>query len=161
MNFKKFRQKFIALTDFEQDFLKIMSLAYEPVNQTTLVSLLNECDIKTAHGIQFNGTIVKGCWQKLSDDWLSFRKENKVEIKPKLTEWVMRMVAVDKRFDEWVREIQGLLPYRQWHRPLSFEAAIRELRMALYQNRISGISEILRDINMYYPFKFGESKFFE
>lgn len=161
MDFKKFRQKFIALTDFEQDFLKIMSLAYEPVNQTTLVSLLNECDIKTAHGIQFNGTIVKGCWQKLSDDWLSFRKENKVEIKPKLTEWVMRMVAVDKRFDEWVRGVQGEMPYREWHRPMSFGAAIRELRMALYQNRIIGITDILRDIDMYYPIKFGESKFFE
>lgn len=161
MQFKTFREKFKALAKDKQDFLKIMSIVYEPMNQTNLAKAINACHVKSPSGNKFSGPDVKAYVQILSGEWIDEPIYNKYQIKPHLIEWVMRMAIIDSKFDEWARDVQNILPYKEWYTPKSYEAIIRELRIALYQGRVQSIMEVLNDVETYYPLKFAESNFFE
>ena len=59
MDLTTFRQRFKELDETERTILKLLAIAYEPINQTTLVSLLHECDVRNDRGNQMQGPQVK------------------------------------------------------------------------------------------------------
>ncbi len=161
MDFKTFRQRFKELPAQDQDFLKVLSIAYEPLNQTRIVSVLNGIGLKTERATKYNGPIVKQYFERLEGDWMVLDKKLKIRVKEDFLEWIMRLAIIDERFDLWTREIQNLLPYKEWYRPASYYGCIRELRIAMYQGKVQAIMDVLQAVKMYFPAEFSQNHFFE
>ncbi len=163
MDIQTFRQRFKELDETERIMLKLLAIAYEPVNQTTMVNLLRECDIRTDRGNYLQGPQVKE-YRELLDagGWLHLNLKLEMKVADKFRELVMRMAVIDKEFKGYVRHIQKVLPYREWMwGPRNFEVCIRELRIALYEGNVKRVEEVIADMDRYYKEAWAGSDFFK
>ncbi|MCU0346804.1 MAG: DEAD/DEAH box helicase [Saprospiraceae bacterium] len=163
MDISTFRQRFKELDETERIILKLLTITYEPVNQTTMVNILRECDIRTERSTQILGPQVKE-YRELLDagGWLYLGPKGEMQVADKFRELVMRMAVVDKDFRGYVRNIQKVLPYREWMwGPRNFEVCIRELRIALYEGNVKRVEEVIADVERYHKEAWAKSDFFK
>ncbi len=163
MDINTFRQRFKELADTEQILLKLLTIAYEPITQTNLLHLLKESDVRTERGTQISGPQVKE-YRELLDagGWLGHGPKGEMMVAEKYRELVMRMAVVDQKFKGYVRQIQQILPYREWMwGPRNYEVCIRELRIALYEGNLKRVEEITADLVRFFQVKWAESNFFK
>ena len=59
MDINTFRQQFKQLSDTEQDMLKLLAIAYEPVNLSTMQTLLKDAGVRRANGTQVLGAQIQ------------------------------------------------------------------------------------------------------
>ncbi|MCC6723693.1 MAG: DEAD/DEAH box helicase [Saprospiraceae bacterium] len=163
MDISTFRQRFKELDETERIMLKLLAIAYEPLNQTSIINLLRECEIRTDRGNYLQGPQVKE-YRELLDagGWLHINLKAEIQVAEKFREMVMRMAVVDKEFRSYVRHIQKVLPYREWMwGPRNFEVCIRELRIALYEGNVKRVEEVIADVERYHKEAWVNSDFFK
>ncbi|MBI5914440.1 MAG: ATP-dependent helicase [Bacteroidetes bacterium] len=163
MDINTFRHRFKELSATEQDLLKILTIAYEPIGQTNLVHLLRECDIRSEKGTYIQAPQVKE-YRELLDagGWLDFGPKGEMVVAEKYRELAMRMAVIDKQFKNFVRNIQRVLPYREWMwGPRNYEVCIRELRIALYEGELKRAEEVMGDLHRFHLALWVESDFFK
>ena len=163
MDLKKFRSEWNLLTDKEQDMLKVVAIAYEPLSRKDTAALFNETGIRTSAGLKFSDTNARPDLLKLmSDGFLSEDRILKLTVTKHHCEWVMRMAVIDTRFKDFVRDVQRIFPYRNWSfQPRNFATTLRDLRIAFYQGDLKRVEEISKDVITYYPKEWSESKFYQ
>ena len=163
MDLKKFRSEWNLLNDKEQDMLKVVAIAYEPLSRKNTAALFNETGIRTSAGLKFSDSNARPYLLKLmSDGFFTEDRTLKMTVTKHHREWVMRMAVIDARFKEFVRDTQRILPYRNWSfQPRSFETALRDLRIAFYQGDLKRVEEISKDVITYYPKEWSESTFYQ
>jgi superfamily II DNA or RNA helicase/tetratricopeptide (TPR) repeat protein len=163
MDLNTFRQRFKELDEVERIMLKLLAIAYEPINQSMMVTLLHECDVRNDRGNYVQGAQVKE-YRELLDagGWLHLGLKLEMQVAEKVRELVMRMAVVDTNFKGYVRHIQKVLPYREWMwGPRNYEVCIRELRIALYEGNQKRVDEIIGDIERFHPADWAASNFFK
>ncbi|TAK44880.1 MAG: DEAD/DEAH box helicase [Saprospiraceae bacterium] len=146
MNISTFRQQFKQLSPIEQDMLKLLAIAYEQVNQTTMQNLLKDAGVRQANGNQILGTQIKEYRDLLNQTgWLRLGEKAEMRVAAGRLELVMRMAVIDKRFKTMVQLIQKEFPYKDlFHfRPSGLNACLREMRIALYDGDMSHFGEVL------------------
>ena len=163
MDLKKFRSEWNLLNEKEKDMLKVIAIAYEPLSRKNTAALLNETGIRTSAGLKFSDSNARPYLLKLmSDGFLSEDRTLKITVVKHHREWVMRMAVIDRRFKDFVRDIQRILPYRNWSfQPRNFATALRDLRIAFYQGDLKRVEEISSDVATYYPKEWSESSFYQ
>ncbi len=163
MDLTTFRQRFKELDEVERTILKLLAIAYEPINQSMMVTLLQECDVRTDRGNGVHGPQVKE-YRELLDagGWLHLGLKLEMQVAEKVRELVMRMAVVDKNFKSYIRHIQKVLPYREWMwGPRNYDVCIRELRIALYEGNQKRVDEVIGDIERFHPADWANSDFFK
>jgi superfamily II DNA or RNA helicase len=162
MDISTFRQRFKELDPVEQDILKILTIAYEPVNQSTLVHLLREFDIRNDRGSYIQGPQVKE-YRELLDagGWLKLGEKGEMQVSDKYRELTLRMAVIDPQFKRFARGVNRMFPYREWSfGPRNFTVCLRDLRIALYEGDIQRVNEVISDATRYYPGEWADSGFF-
>lgn len=165
MDVNTFRKRYKELDPVEQEFLKILAIAYEPINQTNMATLLKECEIRNEKGGTIYGPQVKE-YRELLDagGWLSLNEKNEMQVTPERRELVMRMAVIDPNFKRFVRTLERILPYREWYqynKPRNFNVCLRELRISLYDGNTKRVEEVLADLMNFYPQDWEQSQFFD
>ena len=165
MDLSIFRKRYKDLVPVEQDMLKLLSIAYEPVNQSNMVDLLRECEIRNEKGSFVQGPQVKE-YRELLDagGWLKLGEKNEMQVHPDRRELVMRMAVIDPQFKRYVRNLEKLFPYREWfqsNKPRNFEVCLRELRISMYEGNLKRVEEVLSDLGSFYSGEWQECRFFE
>ncbi len=163
MDLTTFRQRFKELDEVERIMLKLLAIAYEPINQSMMVSLLHECDVRNDRGNYVQSPHVKE-YRELLDagGWLHLGLKLEMQVAEKVRELVMRMAVVDTNFKSYVRNIQKVLPYREWMwGPRNYDVCIRELRIALYEGNQKRVDEVIGDIERFHPNDWATSDFFK
>jgi superfamily II DNA or RNA helicase len=163
MDVNTFLSRYKTLSTSEQDILKILSIAYEPVNQNALTTLLKMCDIRRSNGTQITSPMVKEYRELLDEaEWLRLGVKNEIQVASKYLELVMRMAVIDDRYKKFVKAIQKEFPYREFfsYRPRSFEVCIREMRIALYEGNLPRFAEVMMEATQYFSDSFSKFNFF-
>ncbi|MBI1225057.1 MAG: ATP-dependent helicase [Bacteroidetes bacterium] len=163
MDLNTFRQRFKDLDEAERTILKLLTIAYEPISQSTMVTLLQECDVRNDRGNSLQVPQVIE-YRELLDagGWLHLGFKNEMQVSDKVRELVMRMAVVDTKFKSYVRNIQKVLPYREWMwGPRNYDVCIRELRIALYEGNQKRVDEVIGDIERFHPNDWAASDFFK
>ena len=139
---KQFKKEFKMLNEAQQNVLKILSIAYEYLQLEELRSCLNHCRITDNYGNYFKNEDVLLQFLELMEGKgfvHIFEDEDgtpQVECTRKMIENIMRFAVVDHAFDNYVRTIKDLFPFRGWYGKLKgFHRSVREMRVALYQGR--------------------------
>lgn len=162
MDITTFRQRFKELSETEQILLKILTIAYEPIGQTNVVTILRECEIRNERGSYIQLPALKDYREMLdAGGWLRFGPKGEMMVAEKFQELVMRMAVVDKNFKDYVRCIQKVMPYREWMwGPRSFGGCLRELRIAMYEGSVKKVEEVIADLQRYFAKDWTDSDFF-
>ncbi len=164
MDLSTFRKRFKELSPTEQEFLKVLTIVYEPINQTNMMNLLRSCEIKNERGVNISSADVRRFKEMLdAGGWLQLGEGNELQVAPDKCELVMRMAVVDPRFKNFVTEIERTLSYRNLYfiGSESFTTILRSLRIRLYEGDILRTNELLNLLYIYFPLKWRESRFFE
>lgn len=160
MNIKTFQKRFKALSNVEQDILKVLSIAYEPVDTHVFLNILKNSGIQRESGAPLTLHHLDHYRDMLNaGDWLEKTRNDEIAVAEKVVELVMRMAVIDPKFKSFARHIQKHLPYRNGMRPRTYGAGIRELRLALYDGSVSKVREIVSDLMSYYGFQFMQANF--
>jgi superfamily II DNA or RNA helicase len=163
MDINTFRQQFKQLSPIEQDMLKLLAIAYEPVNQTTMQNLLKDAGVRQANGTQILGTHIKE-YRELLDEtgWLRLGEKAEMRVAAGRLELVMRMAVIDARYKKMVRLIQKEFPYKNlFHmRPSGLNACLREMRIALYEGDMGHFGEVLHDAVTHFSGEWEQVNFF-
>ncbi len=162
MDLNTFRQRFKNLHPVEQDILKMLTTAYEPVNQTALVNLLRDGDIRNSQGNFIQAAQVKEFRELLdAGGWLKLSPKGEMQVSEKYRELVMRMAVIDPQFKTFVRVINKQFPYREWSfGPRNFEVCLRDLRIALYEGNLKRSQEVMADVARFFLEEWVKEDFF-
>ena len=162
MDISIFRQRFKDLDPIEQDILKILTITFEPVNQTNLTSLLREFDIRNDRGNFIQGPQIKE-YRELLDagGWLLLGPKGEMQVAEKYRELAMRMAVIDPQFKRFSRGVSRMFPYREWNfGPRNFEVCIRDLRISLYEGNLKRVQEVMTDVMRFYHAEWEHADFF-
>ena len=77
-----------------------------------------------------------------------------------LEEWIMREAVVDPSFNFMSATLRRQHPYKNWGKPFSFEACMRELRMTIYRGEEDKLAEVLTDIQVHFGEQWRTANFF-
>ena len=103
MSFKEFENRFKALTEEEQDFLKIMSIAYEPLSQSAIIKLMINCGIYSQKGKRFDTKTSKVYLNKLTKNgFLEKPYRGEWQCKHPDVEFIMRLASEDADFKLYI-----------------------------------------------------------
>ncbi len=162
MDINIFRQRFKDLNPAEQDILKLLTIAYEPVNQSSMVHLLREFDIRNDKGNYIQSPQVKDFREMLdAGGWLILGEKGEMQVSEKYRELTMRMAVIDPQFKRFARGINRMFPYREWNfGPRNFTVCIRDLRIAMYEGDLVRVTEVLQDAVRYFPEEWQNAGFF-
>ena len=158
--FQDFRTKFKALSDTEKKVLKVLTILYEPINQTLCVQLFKKCDISTEKGTHFYPKDIRELKNSLAkSDWLGDDIMSRLVVNPVYAEYIMRLAILDDNYIFWVKQIREIKTYKVYFSPVSFEATVRELRLAIYQADLTLFAETKRNLETYYVQKWDVFEF--
>ncbi len=161
MNLETFKKQFENLDSTEQDFLKILSIAYEPISSTNMKTLLNRSGL-TKNRRVYTTIVVKEYKNMLSSlKWIELDEKSRMTCQKAYEEMIMRIAVTDDRFDFFVERIRQIMPAKDWLRPRSFDVCLRELRLSLYQDDSETFNTIMQDIQRYYGREWNNSSFYE
>lgn len=161
MQLKDFRDKFNSLTPLEQNLLKILAIANEPIGEAKLVAIVNSIGIGAEPGYLFDPKQFKVYKARLEKfGWTDANFENQIEVKEEYVEAIMRKAVIQEHFDGWVREIQTILPYREWYKPRNHKVCFREMRIALYQGNVGRFKDVMEEASVYFWKLFDPTDFF-
>ncbi|MFQ5446331.1 MAG: DEAD/DEAH box helicase, partial [Saprospiraceae bacterium] len=163
MDINSFRQQFKQLSRIEQDILKLLAIAYEQVNQTMMQKLLKNAGVRRSSGTQLLGTHIKEYREMLDDaGWLRLGDKGEMRLAAGRTELVMRMAVIDARFKKLVGLVQKEFPYRNLFqlRPISLNACLREMRIALYEGNVGRFGEVMPDAVTFFGEEWKQVNFF-
>lgn len=162
MDMKIFHKRFKALSVTEQDILKVLSIAYEDIEHSAFVALLNACGVQRENGLPITIEHLIHYKEMLdAGGWIETIRRDHIQIAEKMTELTMRMAVVDDRFKNFARQVQKRLPYRKGTGLRSYESGIREIRLALYEGDVQKVGNILNDLMVRHGFEFMQSNFFD
>ena len=162
MDSQTFRQRFKDLSPVERDILKALAVAYEPINQSAVVNLLRALNFKNEKGNFIQSPQVKECRELLeASGWLEYNATGGMQVSEKYLELTMRMAVVDPRFKQIVKAVTQYSPYRSWgYGPSSFNVAIRDLRIALYDGDTKKALMVMSEAARYFPKEWAATNFF-
>lgn len=158
--FQEFRTKFKTLSDTEKKVLKVLTILYEPINQTKCVQLLKKCGVSTEKGTHFYPKDIREMKNQLTKPgWLESDIQSRLVVHPNYEEYIMRLAILDDNFPFWLKQIRELHTYKVYYSPISFEATQREFRLAIYQGDMSLFTETKRNLESYYKDKWDVNEF--
>jgi len=163
MNFLSFQTKLIQLPYEEQEFLKILSIAFEPVSQGNMMEILSKSNIRDENGQRITATRVREIRAKLdTETWINVNTNGRMSSLPSNRELIMRIAIKEDTFGVYYTEIRKLYPFKEYaQRPRNFEVCISDLRVALYTHNTQRQDEILDAISHYYAKDWQEFGFFK
>lgn len=137
--YHSFHKFFNKLSTTEQQFLKLLSICYEPVTAKNFNTILKFCQITTNSGKMFSEASVLLYEKKLKGkDLVEKAGFGEFRCHPKYTEWIMRRAIIDPDFSYFTKAIQQTLPAKMWGwKPRSFDVCIREMRLAIYTDNLT------------------------
>jgi len=163
MNFLSFQTKLIKLPYEEQEFLKILSIAFEPVSQSNMMAILDNCNIRDDEGQKINATRVREIRAKLDKEtWINVNTNGRMSSLPSNRELIMRIAIKEDTFGIYLTETRKLYPFKDYsRRPRNFEVCISELRVSLYTHNTERQEEVLDAISHFYASDWKEFGFFK
>ena len=163
MKFPSFQTKLIQLPYEEQEFLKILSIAFEPVSQSNMMSILQNANIRDEEGQKINATRVREMRSKLdTETWINVHSNGRMSSLPSNRELIMRIAIKEDTFGVYLTEIRKHYPYKEYaRRPRNFEVCISELRVALYTHNTARQDEVLDAISHHHARDWQEFGFFK
>lgn len=163
MNFRSFQTKLIQLPYEEQEFLKILSIAFEPVSQSNMMAILDKSNIRDEDGQKINATRVREIRSKLDQEtWINVNSNGRMSSLPSNRELIMRIAIKEDTFGIYFTEIRKLYPFTDHtQRPRNFEVCISDLRVALYTHNTVQQDDVLDAISRYYAKDWHEFGFFK
>jgi superfamily II DNA or RNA helicase len=134
MDVFQFRSRFKKLTKVEQILLKLLALAYEPLNAEELTHLAKTSEIPDFTGNSWQQRVVLKNIELLLDGGWVVDSQEELNIKPMYLELLTRMAVVDPGYSRIVSAIKKLRPYKNSNTglPINLSRSIREIRFALY-----------------------------
>ena len=161
MTYKDFRRRFKQLSPVEQQFLKLVSLFYEPVAHTMMANSASQLNLLDTDGKPVTATrsreLVAGLIEK---GLLTSVGTSRFQCTEALEEWIMREAVVDPNFNFLSATMRRLYPYKNWGKPFSFEACMRELRITIYRGEEDKLGEVMTDILVHYGEQWQQTSFF-
>ncbi len=163
MNFLSFQTKLIQLPYEEQEFLKILSIAFEPVSQSNMMSILEKSNIRDEEGQKINATRVREIRAKLdTETWINVNTNGRMSSLPSNRELIMRIAIKEETFGVYYTEIRKYYPFKEYaQRPRNFEVCISDLRVALYMHNTDRTDELLDAISRHHARDWQEFGFFK
>ncbi|HHM21243.1 MAG TPA: DEAD/DEAH box helicase [Bacteroidetes bacterium] len=160
MDIKTFRKRFRGLSAVEQGLLKVLSIAWEPVQHTVLLKILEGCGIRRDSGLPLTEDHL-GYYREMlyTGGWLGRSQAGETVISKRNVELTMRMAVVDTKFKLYTRQVQKYLPATS--SPQTFARGVRELRLALYEGKAGKVANMVNSLIEKFPAEWGRAGFFQ
>ncbi len=156
---EKLRQPLIEayeqLPPLRQKIVQLLSVIYEPVSKALLVDCLKHSGLRDENKKTFTPQNVTSLLDALLKAGVIIQQKGLgPQCHPLLTEIATRHAIKANLFEAWVITVTEILPIRpRWKggpRAFSSEAQlIREVRIALYRNKVELIDELFREYSQY------------
>ena len=160
ISFADFAKKMKLLTTSQKQVLKVMTIYYQPLSQTDLVTLLRACEVFKDNGKRFIPSDIRGLRKELVDEgWLTTDVMSRMVCHADFEEYLMRTAILDENFTFWVGVIRKLKPWKVYYTPINYDATVRELRIAIYSSDDLTFEEALRFLRGVYETKWNEFDF--
>jgi len=153
--FNRLSAAYSKLSPLEQTAIQMLSVIYEPTNQTTLLKCLRRIGAKTAEGKTLSGQDVKGVLSAL-------RKEgfigDQIVCHPSFVEEATTLAVESGQFPMMVKAVQEEIPALGWN--MEAERYIREIRIGVYSHNLDQIRKFYHLGLVNYPQRFTHIKIF-
>ncbi len=122
----------------QRAILQVLSVVYQPINQTSLQAILDGLGWRTTDGKRLAGIMAKPLREQFLADGLVSHEKNLLQCHPDIVEVLSRTAAAAGIFEQIAKAADAVVPikdyYSQYDRD-SVWARIRKLRMALYRGK--------------------------
>lgn len=154
MDLNTFRQRYKELDPIERDLLKIMAVAFEPIDDRVMVLVLRRMQVFKKNGELFVSSDLAVPRQHLDDaGWLDYSAGDAWALRPAYLPLVMRMAVIDLWYKVMLQTLRSELPLRPQAGmpPRNFQVCLRELSAALYAADVERFAELSEEAQQHFP----------
>ncbi len=136
---KTFAKTYTELPQEDKNVLKCLSIIYESISRTNLISCLNQAGFRNGIGSKYGVKDISNSIKNLEDLRLVYSTPQGLRCFPEIVELTSRQAVVDGSFNKLAQAVRKIIPVEAlwgdaiWYR--TYERGIREIRIALYIGR--------------------------
>jgi hypothetical protein len=155
-------QKYDGLNSLEQAIVQLFAVIYQSINKTQLVVCLSKSGIRDAAGKVFVPKTLNPLLLRLTEQHIIETIDTRYRCHPLLMEIVTRQAVQQSNFESMAQAIQEADPlhdrrYYFYASPfVSYEQAVREIRLALYRGDFKKMYQQLDASATGYPQQFAQ-----
>jgi SNF2 family DNA or RNA helicase/tetratricopeptide (TPR) repeat protein len=154
-SFEKLSEAYTQLSPLEQTAIQMLSIIYEPCNQTTLLNCLRKIGAKTPEGNALISYTVKAVLSALKEKGFV----NEQACSEIFVEEATRLAVESGRFQAMVKAVHAEIPAMSWStRAENPGRCIREIRIGVYSHDLAHIQRFLDLGYNQYPQSFARKK---
>jgi hypothetical protein len=119
----------------EKTILQVLSIVYQPINQTSLQKILDHLDWRDPDGAPLSKRMAKPLRERLLADSMIIRERGLLQCHPDIVEVLTRQAVADGSFGHVAMAAEAVVPrmgqYSAWYGDEG-PVKVRKLRLALY-----------------------------